>query len=301
MPDPTGQSGPDLHPQLTRFDPLPSSFHVKVNVTRRFLFPLVLIVAAASGRLSAMPAQAVTNGELDGDRHPAVGLMLFELDGQVHHRCSGTLITPWIIVTAAHRTDQMTGGRVWFEADVESGIPENGYPFGGPTSIEFAEIHTHPDFDPDLFWMADVAIMILSKPVYLDSYPVLPEPHLLDVFKSRRGLQEAWFTSVGYGYQHTSPPSVDRDQRDRVRMVAYPELVSLASPSDQFAGAALISSKPVDGGICFGDSGGPNFLRDTNIIAGVTSHTMGTNCGGAAGFYRLDSIDALSFIYSFLE
>jgi len=261
-------------------------------------FNTLLVVAAAIALPLSSPALAITDGELDGDRHPAVGLMVFDVDGFPEWRCSGTLISPYIMLTAGHCTFGATGGRVWFESDVQAGFPDNGYPFGGPTSVEFAEIHTHPDYDDEFFWLADVGIVVLEEPVYLESYPVLPALHELDVLETRRGLQETWFTSVGYGLQRINPVF---EENERVRMVSYPNLIQIGSKSIWFANTMLLTNNRHTGGTCFGDSGGPNFLGDSDIIAAVTSYGQNDNCAGVGGVYRLDSFDAQWFIYSFLE
>lgn len=51
------------------------------------------------------------------------------------------------------------------------------------------------------------------------------------------------------------------------------------------------------GGTCFGDSGGPNFLGDTNVVAGVTSFGLNSTCGGTGGVYRVDRSDDLDRLY----
>lgn len=57
---------------------------------------------AAIAGLASMPAVlAITNGGLDGEKHPHVGLMVAQLeDGYPLWRCSGALISPTVFVTA---------------------------------------------------------------------------------------------------------------------------------------------------------------------------------------------------------
>src|SRR6185312_8907778 len=51
----------------------------------------------------ATPAGAITHGSLDGSGHPYVGLMTAHAaGGQYLWRCSGTLISPTVFVTAGH-------------------------------------------------------------------------------------------------------------------------------------------------------------------------------------------------------
>jgi hypothetical protein len=52
------------------------------------------------------------------------------------------------------------------------------------------------------------------------------------------------------------------------------------------------------GGICYGDSGGPDLLG--NIVLAVNSFGTNGNCGGVTYSYRIDTPDALAFIQSFL-
>ncbi len=52
------------------------------------------------------------------------------------------------------------------------------------------------------------------------------------------------------------------------------------------------------GGTCFGDSGGPNFLNDTNIVVAVTSFGLNGNCKGTGWGYRVDQSDDLDWLYS---
>ena len=54
------------------------------------------------------------------------------------------------------------------------------------------------------------------------------------------------------------------------------------------------------GGTCFGDSGGPDLLGDTNIILGVNSFVTNGNCAGVTYSERVDLPAILAWIESFL-
>ena len=264
----------------------------------------VLALAAVMLALLAtvIPAGAVNFGTLDGDTHPYVGLLVFDVDGSPAWRCSGTLLSPTVMLTAGHCTSGTSGGRVWFEADVESGIPANGYPFGSGTSIEFSEIHTHPQFQDNAFYLYDAGIVILSQPVNLPSYPTLANVGLLDQLSTRRGQQDQSFTVVGYGLQSVKPTL----QQDRVRYQGTVKLIDVNGTAGIPAGiSASFTNNPGrgngQGGTCFGDSGGPIFYGNSMVIAAVTSYGLNSNCAGTGGGYRVDTADDQAFIYTYLH
>jgi secreted trypsin-like serine protease len=259
------------------------------------------LIAVALLLATVVPAFAVTFGELDGEDHPYVGLMVFDVDGSPSHRCSGTLLSPTVMLTAGHCTFGTSGGRVWFESDVESGIPGNGYPSGGGTSIEFSEIHTNPDYNDGAFYLFDVGVAILSQPVDLDTYGTLAEIGTLDGLKTKRGLQEQSFTVVGYGLQSVKPTL----EQDRVRYRGTVNLIDVSGTAGVPKGTSVLLTnnpgKHATGGTCFGDSGGPTFWGDTNIVVAVTSFGLNQNCKGLGGGYRVDTADDQAFINSFLN
>ena len=63
----------------------------------------------------------------------------------------------------------------------------------------------------------------------------------------------------------------------------------------------LLSNNASTGGTCFGDSGGPNYLGTSNVIAGVTSFGLNGTCGGTGGVFRLDRKNVLDFVGQYLR
>src|SRR5829696_2223811 len=66
----------------------------------------------------------ITHGELDGNAHPGVVLLLMEQDGAPAFRCSASLLSPTVVLTAGHCTGEpgeFSGMRVFTEADVDNG------------------------------------------------------------------------------------------------------------------------------------------------------------------------------------
>ena len=256
----------------------------------RNLFGIITAVTL----LAVNPASAVTDGELDGDDHPGVGLLIFDVGGSPAFRCSGTLISSTVMLTAGHCTFGTSGGRVWFDS-TEAEILAKGYPFAGPGSNEFVSISTHPLFPTAPFFLNDVGIVILTTPVTLDDYGELPELNELDKLKTKRGKQNQTFTAVGYGLQRINPVFIEAV---RTRMVAHPRLIQINVPGFVGDFSLLLSNNHSTGGTCFGDSGGPNFIGDSHVIGGVTSFGINGNCAGTGGVFRLDRANVLDYIAS---
>ena len=259
---------------------------------------LVSAVALSATLLlsTAGVSMAVTDGELDGDGHPYVGLMVAQdADGNPLWRCSGTLISDALFLTAGHCTEAPAAHvEIWFDADVESGIPANGYPFDGQVG---GMPYTHPNYDPSAFWLHDLGMVVLDKPVKQRTFGILPTLNLLDQARTKRELSKVGFTAVGYGLQQAFPDAASwKEQKQKVRMVAYPRLLQINGGSVGTE-SLLLSNNSNTGGTCFGDSGGPDFIGRTSVIAGVTSFGNNGTCAGTGGVYRVDRADDLDWIY----
>jgi V8-like Glu-specific endopeptidase len=271
----------------------------------RWIIPMIVLILLFS---SVLPAGAVTDGELDGNDHPYVVLLLMEIGGEPAFRCSGTLIAPTVLLTAGHCTNDFpgepySGMRIFTESDVQAGIGiTNNYPYAGPNAIEAVAWYAHPLYETAPFFVHDVGVVILQEPgLVLPEYCTLPTVNQFDVFKTKRGLQDISFTSVGYGLQQSFPDAASwKDSSMRVRMVAYPKLIQINVPGFTGNFSMLLSNNAHTGGTCFGDSGGPNFLGDTNIVAGVTSFGINGNCAGTGGVFRMDRQDVLDFVGQYL-
>jgi hypothetical protein len=253
---------------------------------------LAVIAALVIGFL---PAAAVTDGEFDGEGHPYVGIMVAQdAEGEPLWRCSGTLLSPTIFLTAGHCTYGAARVEIWFDADVESYIPDNGYPYDGAVG---GTPSTHPSYDPNAFYLYDLGVVELDTPYETGVYGALPGYDQLDTLATQRGQQDTWFTAVGYGLQASFPdPVAWKNSSERVRMVSYPRLIQI---NTGFTGdsSLLLSNNANTGGTCFGDSGGPNFITDTNVVGGVTSFGINGNCAGTGGVYRVDRADDLDWLY----
>jgi len=264
---------------------------------------IALLIAVAVLAIAVSSVGAITDGELDGEDHPHVVLLLMEVGGEPMYRCSGTLLSPTVLLTAGHCVsnypdEPYSGMRVFTESVVDGG--DNIYPYAGNNTVEAVSWAAHPLYETeDPFYFHDVGIVILEEPgvVGLTEYGTLPELDQFDSLMPRRDQQAELFTSVGYGLQQSFPDGASwKTQSDRVRMVAYPWLLQLNAPGMTGDFSMLLSNNHVTGGTCFGDSGGPNFLGDSNVVAGITSYGMNVKCAGTGGVFRTDRADVLDFI-----
>lgn len=260
---------------------------------KRILIVAILFLVAV---MVVQPALAITGGELDGEGHPNVGLMMADIDGEPQWRCTGTLIAPRVFLTAGHCVgDGATAARVWFESDLTDN-PD--YPYGGPSAHEGTPL-PHPLYlwggaDPH-----DIGLVILDEPIYDIEPATLPDPDLLTQLKKDRVLEGGYeegvyFRSVGYGGTLASWPPPELAY-DRIRRVSESEYVSLTKVHLHLSQKAVFD----EGGSCFGDSGGPVFWDDPDgneIIAAVTSSGDG-QCVATGLNYRVDIPVMLQWIY----
>ena len=239
----------------------------------------------------------ITNGSLDDNNHPAVVLLVMDVAGKPAFRCSGTLIAPKLLLTAGHcvgEPGEFSGMRIFNEADVQD---DPTYPFGGgPNTIEATAWHAHPLFTESLFFLHDVGVVLLSKAVKLSAvqYGKLPTQDQLDALSPGSATT---FTAVGYGLQEINPVHIEAL---RIRMFAEPHLIQI---NGGIVGdfSLLLSNNASTGGTCFGDSGGPNYLGSSNVIAGVTSFGRNGNCAGTGGVFRMDRKNVLDFVGQYLK
>jgi secreted trypsin-like serine protease len=272
----------------------------------RLTFSVFAVAAVLLGcdRVSTAPLQqvssppsSITDGTIDGNLHPAVVLIVMDINGKPAFRCSGTVIAAKVVLTAGHcagEPGEFSGLRVFTESDVEHG--NNNFPFAGPNTIEATEWHSHPLFTENAFFLHDVGVVILSKAVKLaaNQYGTLPNVDQLDALKPSSATT---FTSVGYGVQRINPAHI---QADLIRMFAEPHLIQINTGLTRDF-SLLLSNNASTGGTCFGDSGGPNYLGSSNVIAGVTSFARNNTCGGTGGVFRLDRKNVLDFVTQYLR
>ena len=262
---------------------------------KRMLFVVFSVIAIMA--IAVSPVGAVTDGEPDGEGHPYVGLMVAQdANGVPLWRCSGTLLSPTLFLTAGHCTEAPAAHvEIWFDADMQTNSAAKGYPFTGEVG---GTPYTHPEFYDASFVVHDVGVVVLDNAVVKSEYGELPDLNQLDALKTKRGTQNVTFTAVGYGLQMSFPDAAAwKEHNVKVRMVAHPKLNQINVPGFTGSFSMLLSNNANTGGTCFGDSGGPNFLGDSKVVAGVTSFGINGNCAGTGGVFRMDRANVLDWIY----
>ena len=243
---------------------------------------LILALTLMATLVTAAPVGAITFGSVDGALHPNVGGLVSPTqysDGTWLY-CSGTLIAPTVFLTAAHCAEDNGPAVVTFDTAYVAGDKT----YSGTFHVD--PLYPGPVSDPH-----DVAVVVLAKPVKGITPARLPAAGSLSALSSNQ-----LFTSVGYGANEvTNGPGGHRYLYNDVRMVATGTLNSTNKAW------LRISMNPSagNGGTCYGDSGGPNFLGITNIVA-ATTITGDAVCRATNVDYRMDTASARAFLSQFV-
>ncbi|WP_020388451.1 trypsin-like serine protease [Kribbella catacumbae] len=263
---------------------------------------IIGIIALALGlaTLPLLSATAITGGEPDGNRHPNVGLILFyQPDGRF--RCTATLVSPTVLVTAAHCTLGTKGKTlVTFDSVIAeqppSPFPVAADPAAGYTQAELEKAgyksgtaHSHPAYSDftDLDNWNDVGVIVLDRPVTTIAPAKIAPANYLNAYQQPK-LNSTIFTSVGYG---TEVRKADSGPQKPTPM-SYPLIRRLAEEPGQKLTPQILQVNGNEhdnrgtGGTCFGDSGGPTYHG--GYVVTVTSYGYTANCRYLDGLQRID-------------
>jgi hypothetical protein len=280
-----------------------------VKIIRRVVAPIALALAMAG--LVATPSDAITGNFVPDYEHEYVGLIVFyDESGEFVHRCSGSLISPTVFLTAGHcvTIDDETGelaasARIYFEQDAgadydpETDTPaSSGYPYtGGVTASTFYAFDYQGITVPAM--NNDVGLVILDEPYELETYGSLAAPGTLELYGTG---PDARVTVSGYGVTYVNGnPAATVSYRSRLMVDTW--IIGIGGVANDLN--VQLSSAPGrgGGGTCFGDSGGPTLLYGTDTIVAVTSFGMSANvCGGTEFNFRVDTAEVQEWMQSAL-
>lgn len=249
------------------------------------------MAAVAAVLIATAPVLTVTNGTPDGNGHPYVGIGLQPVTGGFVV-CSGSFLSPTVFLTAAHCFSESSPVLV---------SPDNSSPF----FVVTGQAHNDPDWclacAPGLPGAdthdVDVVTLDPATPVTLPQYAMLPSPDLVDSLPMMTSVD-----IVGYGVQGFIRGGGKPQQVfTGIRFFAPSQLVqSNDRVSAEFIKMTANPSKGT-GGVCFGDSGGPDILSGTTTVLAVNTFVTNQNCAGVTYSQRVDLPDILAFIDSFLS
>ena len=254
-----------------------------------WILAILLVILTATVPL----VQAITFGQPDGDRHPNVGAMIVEEpDGVKYLYCSGTLIAPKIFLTAAH----CTAAAASYGAD-----PHNAFVTFDPVWDENSTLHRgtyqlNPNYGHDMHDLHDVAVIVLDEEITDITPAILPPAGLLSDMKKDKALKGQKFVAVGYGRlrddktggPHAIGEAGERYFAEQTFRALRPYWLQLS-----------MNPSTGNGGTCYGDSGGPHFLGDSNMVASITV-TGDMWCRSTDVTYRMDTDSARSDLAQFL-
>lgn len=250
---------------------------------------LAVLVASVALLGPASPGGAIANGRPDGREHPNVGALVAEwrTPGAKEVLCTGTLVAPRVFLTAAHCTSHLESlgiDRVWVTFDEA---------YDNSSTLVGGAMHTDPEYRRSQGDPHDLAVVVLEREMTGVTPAELPEAGAFEGVD----LRGRTFTAVGYGKHEPTRDGAGRPTQE-APLVREQATASLTTSTATWLKMSQNQAQGW-GGTCKGDSGGPNFVGTSNLLA-ATTITGDTYCKATNVAYRLDTPSARRFLGRFV-
>src|SRR5262245_24630906 len=269
----------------------------RIGLLGRVFGSLLLVVGVV---IVAQPAAAITSGERD-EVHTNVGVVRFTT-AEGRFRCSGTLISPTVVLTAGHCTGE-TGAtpatNVFVSFDTDLPLDPLAAGISDAERAARAAHYITGTAHPDPGWTGklsiskqhDQGVVVLDSPASSKWPGITPAPlPPLGFLDGNQGeLKNETFTLSGYGVDIGDKKAqiVIRERRmttSYLKNVQSEVVVFQINDQDSKAG----------GGSCFGDSGGPVFLN--GFVLGDASYVNSFSCNATGSYQRTDTAYSRTFL-----
>ena len=256
------------------------------DLRRRALsLALTCIAVAALALPAAVAAEPTAQASIVGGHAGSIAefpfLSFIEARENKNHgfACTGSVVAPRVILTAAHCADDLDHGGLTPAKDYALATGVSGPREAQPENVfRVTETHVFPGFDPGTLH-GDAAILILDRPT---TAPVLALAGAGDAALYAGG---ATVQLAGWGL--TAPHAKNQPERLRTTSMVVQSPKSCKAKThgyfSPFSPAAQMCTLDLPGrksGGCFGDSGGPTIAQrpdGTPVELGIIS-TGGENC-----------------------
>ncbi|CAF4135531.1 unnamed protein product [Rotaria sp. Silwood2] len=218
------------------------------------------------------------------------------------HCCGGTILNEYYILTAAHCVDNFNPSSILSQnITIAAGI--HNLTSSTPIIRRVDQIFIHPEYagQPQLY-KNDIAILHLNEPLNIDTHPLVKRTCRPPRINSPEDIMKypsngSMLVTIGWGAAN-KPANIKPEVLQQLSIYAIHHNDSTCARSIghvnvQFCGGLY------EGGICYGDSGGPIFqwLGDHWEQVGISSYVM----NGCASVGYQSVFTRLAAFYDWIE